>query len=88
MKQLAQETHLVKTISTKLWNKAKFIFSDSDLDFGGAIATIILNDFQMSEDSKEEFWERAKIMTKRNLNQKRNTVCTAIKKNLVGKSEK
>ncbi len=80
-----RETELVQTVTTTLWKKAKFVYDDDDLEYGEAISNIVLGDIQLVSDKREEFWEWAKWMTKKALNSKRNTVCTTIKKCLVGK---
>ncbi len=81
-----QETALVQTVTTTLWKKAKFVYDDEDLDYGETISNIVLNDVQLLPQNRVEYWEWAKWTTKKALNSKRNTVCTTIKKCLVGKS--
>ncbi len=80
-----EEAAVSKAVSTCLWNKAKFIYNDADLDYDGKIASIIFGEMKIAEEIKEEWWEWAKSKVKKNLNQKRNAVCTSIKKWIVGK---
>ncbi len=75
-----RETELVQTVTTTLWKKAKFVYDDDDLEYGEAMSNIVMGDIQLVPHKREEFWEWAKWVTKKTLNSKRNTVCTAIKK--------
>ncbi len=83
--QKIQEAGLVQTVTTQLWKKAKFVYDESDLDYGEPISDIVLDDMQILHGKRERVWNNwARGITKKALNSKRNTVCTNIKKSLVG----
>jgi hypothetical protein len=70
-----------------LWKHVKFVTNESELDFEGLIAQTVMREVYVANDDtiRQEFWARNQCKVLKWVNQKRNNMIGAVKKEFMSK---
>ena len=79
---------ITHTMNEKVYPYMKFITSEAEMDPDFApFAQTIMTEMGVEEQCQQEWWHTYKNQAKHALQQKRSSVCAAVKKSVIGKEQ-
>lgn len=90
MKRIQEESRVIRkamvrgAVNKVVWTKLKFIvMPEKQLEFGGNVAKVVLEDLEIVPRDQRRFWEQNKDQVIGALSKKRNNICKDLKTKLM-----